>query len=764
MGEKTKAAKLYAESDMTKSDLYFTLGNMDYTKENITSFDVRTDRRKNTGIRVTLGGSVNLFRKPAWSDTKMELLGSGVNYDFSLTPELWFHYVLHTAYDTETGTITYKLYKNGTKLAGNSKNVDASYLSNPAMRFGFMGGDGTNTTKAGGNVYYDNIKARPLSDANIGDISITTAKGLIKAEFGLEADETTLDPSAVVIKNAAGETIAQTSSKLSGDRMNIYVDADSMESGALYTLTLPEGVKDILGGALPEESRTVTFKYVDPEIPEVTVTSPVSGMPIEKGQPIILAADASVEEGSVDSVEYFADGVSIGTATAAPYEITYTPESSGVTEITAKATANGKSKISAPVTVNVCVSTVKSSWNFSDNPKPNATSGTKWTNLGTASSWTYYADKAAWAITTPAADTTYGNALGFSVGGGRYKLTPKSAATGIFTYAVDVLFTSTDIGMNMNTIPGSGTANYDLIKFSGGKIQNPAGTYKPNVWYNIRLIYDMNNKKYYVFMDNRLLRSGTATCESVGELRFDTNMISGGTGTVYFDNSRVSALTPPLVSQGVAFKDADGAALSETSLDAYEINSIEWTFDREINAETITDAVKLYRGYDDTNPVGAEVSASGNTITIVPQSSLVYSALYRLTADASVASTDGSALGKKYEYTFRTSILDKGMANGKFYKDGVEITDISSLRSGDSITFKVDVQCDTSEEVWIIAGMFSPDELKSAGLEKINPEAGTKRNAEVTFTLTEDGKAGDILSGFVWNKSLFPYGDNVEFK
>lgn len=92
----------------------------------------------------------------------------------------------------------------------------------------------------------------------------------------------------------------------------------------------------------------------EPTTPVVTVTSPAVGSTITVGEAATLQASATVEGSTITGVDFFVDGTLVGTATAAPYAVQWTPTEEGVRVITARATAaNGKQSVSAGIEVNV---------------------------------------------------------------------------------------------------------------------------------------------------------------------------------------------------------------------------------------------------------------------------------------------------------------------------------------------------------------------------------------------------------------------------
>ena len=88
--------------------------------------------------------------------------------------------------------------------------------------------------------------------------------------------------------------------------------------------------------------------------PDVDVTDPLDGAYIPTPTTYTVKANATDDDGTVVSVEFFVDGVSIGTDVAAPWEMPWTIPATGTYEIKAEATDNeGKSTMSSINTVAV---------------------------------------------------------------------------------------------------------------------------------------------------------------------------------------------------------------------------------------------------------------------------------------------------------------------------------------------------------------------------------------------------------------------------
>ncbi len=108
-------------------------------------------------------------------------------------------------------------------------------------------------------------------------------------------------------------------------------------------------------------SAQVSINVVANTPPVVSLTTPTAGQTIYAGVPTTLTASASDPGGAVAKVEFFAGATSIGTVSAAPYTLTWTPAAAGTVALSAKATDNaGATTTSAAVSVTVIANGVPS--------------------------------------------------------------------------------------------------------------------------------------------------------------------------------------------------------------------------------------------------------------------------------------------------------------------------------------------------------------------------------------------------------------------
>ena len=106
-------------------------------------------------------------------------------------------------------------------------------------------------------------------------------------------------------------------------------------------------------------SAEITVNVVANQPPVVGITSPSPDSSSAAGLATTIVASASDSDGTIESVEFFANGTRIGVATASPFQLVWSPGVAGNYSLTAKATDNGgKVTISDPISMIVDLPTV----------------------------------------------------------------------------------------------------------------------------------------------------------------------------------------------------------------------------------------------------------------------------------------------------------------------------------------------------------------------------------------------------------------------
>jgi hypothetical protein len=122
------------------------------------------------------------------------------------------------------------------------------------------------------------------------------------------------------------------------------------------TYTVTAQVTDNLGDKV--DSSAVTVNVVPEPPPVITITSPSSGGIVTAGAGTTITASATSPSGTIAQVQFYANGLLIGTATTPPYTITWTPQSAGVYTLTTIATDNsGEVTTSATTIVEAVIGT-----------------------------------------------------------------------------------------------------------------------------------------------------------------------------------------------------------------------------------------------------------------------------------------------------------------------------------------------------------------------------------------------------------------------
>ncbi|HEX5001267.1 MAG TPA: Ig-like domain-containing protein [Bacteroidia bacterium] len=123
---------------------------------------------------------------------------------------------------------------------------------------------------------------------------------------------------------------------------------------------------DDLGGTGTSSAVNILVGNVLP--PSVSITSPTNGTTFVLGDVATIDANASDVDGTVTNVEFFVDGVSIGSDATSPYSINW-PVVLGVHNITATATDNDNATATtAPISVTVYDSSAAYALVSSNNP------------------------------------------------------------------------------------------------------------------------------------------------------------------------------------------------------------------------------------------------------------------------------------------------------------------------------------------------------------------------------------------------------------
>jgi hypothetical protein len=160
----------------------------------------------------------------------------------------------------------------------------------------------------------------------------------------------------------ASVTIAATATVSSGTVTNVQFFTNSVSLGSVtsspFNLTannLAAGAYNLMAVAtaagVSGTSAVVSITVVNP--PSVSITNPAGGAVFAAPANVNIAAHAASGSGTVTNVNFLTNGVSLGSATSSPFNLTANNLAAGAYALTAVATAAGVSATSAVVSVSV---------------------------------------------------------------------------------------------------------------------------------------------------------------------------------------------------------------------------------------------------------------------------------------------------------------------------------------------------------------------------------------------------------------------------
>lgn len=124
---------------------------------------------------------------------------------------------------------------------------------------------------------------------------------------------------------------------------------------ALGSVSLTAEATDLGGNSATSTAAAVTVSSIVVGGPTVAVTNPTAGATLAVNAAATINATATDADGTITSVQFFANGTSIGTDTTFPFAVSWTPVSEGAVSLSAQATDN-EAKVGESVAVTVTIS------------------------------------------------------------------------------------------------------------------------------------------------------------------------------------------------------------------------------------------------------------------------------------------------------------------------------------------------------------------------------------------------------------------------
>ena len=203
--------------------------------------------------------------------------------------------------------------------------------------------DGASTTSAAASV---TVQAQPNQAPSV-TLTAPTAGATIVLGSTVSLAATAADADGTVTQVAffAGTT------SLGIDASAPYAASWTPTTAGTYALTARATDDD--GAVTTSSTVTVTVQPPPNVAPTIAITAPASGATLTSGTPVTVRATASDVDGSVVQVVFLDGTTTIGTLVQPPYEVAWTPTTTGARVLTARATDDDGATTSATVTVTV---------------------------------------------------------------------------------------------------------------------------------------------------------------------------------------------------------------------------------------------------------------------------------------------------------------------------------------------------------------------------------------------------------------------------
>lgn len=199
---------------------------------------------------------------------------------------------------------------------------------------------------------------------NVGNQATSTAVVVTVNPNAPPTVALTSPAAATTLDNGASLNLSATASDTDGTVTSVIFLANNIQiasaSAAPFTASwLPSaaGTYSIIARATDDsgnitDTSPVTVTVLPNQAPTVSIVAPTTGVTFRVGGSATITASASDPDGTVTGVQFFANGVQIGSDNATPFSIQWTPDAEGVYNLTAIATDNaGATTTAATVSV-----------------------------------------------------------------------------------------------------------------------------------------------------------------------------------------------------------------------------------------------------------------------------------------------------------------------------------------------------------------------------------------------------------------------------
>lgn len=473
---------------------------------------------------------------------------------------------------------------------------------------------------------------------------------------------------------------------------------------------------------------------------------------LEAGAPVTLRAAASL---GAASVEFFADGVSLGKGTEVSagsgiYTLPYTPQTSGFHVISAIETMVQGGRGSADeLQVNVVgVANQVASFDFNN-----------------MSAGAVAADSKVWGWNIPSltrVDAEHGLSLYPS---STVEWNIKSINTfqhcdliaemdyympagGVLQGSIVAVggYTDQDIYLTPSTVE---TCVYDV----DAKNQRGWKIVKHNQsvgWHRLKVIVHMADKTKSIYVDNipifeRVnISSKAMNYYLLNPKNFYIQRFGlTASGNAYVDNLNLRIVTPTTIITEIKYENGKFLIATEKIVDE----------------ATTANAIALLRAGDSAGePTPVSIQVADSLITVTPSMPLEHSSTYRLVIDQSLQA-EGRPLDRDYLYSVTTE-QQNPLADGTFRLGRLPLSGVQNLKAGNTVSFDATALHSGNQAVMLMMASYQKQTDGSMLMTGCKVTESSRTDPTISLSLSHSLNEGDYLKVFLWDKdTLSPYSD-----
>ncbi|MBQ2615142.1 MAG: hypothetical protein IJB80_07460 [Clostridia bacterium] len=476
----------------------------------------------------------------------------------------------------------------------------------------------------------------------------------------------------------------------------------------------------------------------------VAFVSPSRDNFLEKGHPVTLKTNVT----GAESVEFYAENTLIGTAPVAEgvASLSWTPDTEGTIEL--KAIAGG---VTDTVSVEVVATTA---YYFDSFNGPEIIENDNISTWNGSQNFDRYEDGGA-----------DGGKYGVMVGKGSNKRLlfhcPAPKSSGIYMVEMNIKMPANmasvtlenrhdSLGINEMFYVGTKSCGYHEV-VDGTKTWFTTEKIPADTWVTLKYIENIDEGTRAIYINGVEQYSGPTLQEkhtTFGGLSFLLGSNWTANDALCVDNLRISTAAAPMFARSAAMVGND---------------TIRVNFSKTVSIRNLENLILVSRG-GTTIPVTFEKGDKYLDLKLPASQVGNLSSAYTVVIDPALKAEDGSSLERGATFTVRSAGQSGNITGIQFGADGQNITSLSGLTAGQTITFTCNVNSSATAAQLILCVYTKNSNgsvaLKQSAVGKGVLTANTLTPVSATLTLAENVESNDFMKVFVLNADgLVPLTD-----